>query len=300
MKLTYQDPTKENWFLISWTLSNKCNYRCSYCPDYLHNGSTGQPQWETVKRFVENFKVPKDICYRLSGGEPTYWKHFLDLAKLVKQQGHAFSFLTNGSRTVNYYKEISQYTDGYIISYHPEYASVDHIKEVINASECPVFINLMLAPKNFDEMFKIASELYYNADNVSVWPKIILDKSNTDAITNKPADYTPEQLEVIDSWPYFRSLPDANLHRGELMLDETPVTANDLITTNRNTFYGWKCWAGLHMINIDMWGNMYRADCKEGGAIGNIERYKLPTQTLQCGKQVCACLSDIYLRKETA
>lgn len=300
MKLTYQDPTKENWFLISWTLSNKCNYRCSYCPDYLHNGSTGQPQWETVKRFVENFKVPKDICYRLSGGEPTYWKHFLDLAKLVKQQGHAFSFLTNGSRTVNYYKEISQYTDGYIISYHPEYASVDHIKEVINASDCPVFINLMLAPKNFDEMFKIASELYYNADNVSVWPKIVLDKSNIDAITNKPADYTPEQLEVINSWPYFRSLPDANLHRGELMLDETPVTANDLITTNRNTFYGWKCWAGLHMINIDMWGNMYRADCKEGGAIGNIERYKLPTQTLQCGKQVCACLSDIYLRKETA
>lgn len=299
MKLTYQNTTKENWFLVSWTLSNKCNYRCSYCPDHLHNGSTGQPQWETVKRFVENFKVPKDICYRLSGGEPTYWKHFLDLAKLVKQQGHTFSFLTNGSRKADYYKEISQYTDGYIISYHPEFAELDHIKEVVNASDCPVFINLMLAPENFDEMFEIASEIYYSADNVSVWPKIILDKSNIDAITNKPADYTPEQLEVIDNWPYFRNLPDANLHRGELMLDETPVTANDLITTNRNTFYGWKCWAGLHMINIDMWGNMYRADCKEGGAIGNIERYKLPTQTLQCGKQVCACLSDIYLRKET-
>ena len=300
MKLTYQDSTKENWFLVSWTLSNKCNYRCSYCPDHLHNGSTGQPQWETVKRFVENFKVPKDICYRLSGGEPTYWKHFLDLAKLVKQQGHTFSFLTNGSRSADYYKEISQYTDGYIISYHPEYADLNHIKKVVNASNCPVFINLMLAPKNFNEMFEIAAEIYYSADNVSVWPKIILDKSNIDAITNKPADYTQEQLEVIDNWPYFRNLPDVNLHRGELMLDETPVTANDLIITNRNTFDGWKCWAGLHMINIDMWGNMYRADCKEGGAIGNIERYKLPTQTLQCGKQVCACLSDIYLRKETA
>ena len=57
MKLTYKDPAKNNWFLVSWTLSNKCNYRCEYCPDILHNGSTGQPQWSTVKRFVQNFNL---------------------------------------------------------------------------------------------------------------------------------------------------------------------------------------------------------------------------------------------------
>jgi organic radical activating enzyme len=300
MKLTYQNKENENWFLVSWTLSNKCNYRCSYCPEHLHNGSTGQPQWETVKRFVENFKVPgKSICYRLSGGEPTHWKNFLDLAKLIKDQGHTFSFLTNGSKSVDYYKTISQYTDGYIISYHPEYADVNHIVEVIQGSYCPVFINLMLTPENFDEMCSVARKIYNSSNNVSIWPKIILDKSNIDAITNKPADYTQEQLKVIEEWEYFRNLPDVNLHRGELLLDETPVTANNLIANNQNMFYGWKCWAGLHMINIDMWGNIYRADCKEGGALGNIERYKLPTETVQCGKKVCACLSDIYLRKES-
>jgi len=300
MKLTYQDPSKENWFLVSWTLSNKCNYRCSYCPEHLHNGSTGQPQWETVKRFVENFKQPgKHICYRISGGEPTHWKHFIDLATLIKEQGHTFSFLTNGSKTAEYYKTISQYTDGYIISYHPEYADINHIKEIINQSYCPVFVNLMLSPDNFNEMFKIAKELYECSDNVAVWPKIILDKSNIDAITNQPADYTKEQLDTINNWPFFCKLPDKDLHRGELLLNDVPVTANDLITNNQNTFYGWKCWAGLHMINIDMWGNIYRADCKEGGALGNLERYKLPTETIKCGKSVCACLSDIYLRKET-
>ena len=300
MKLTYQDPSKENWFLVSWTLSNKCNYRCSYCPEHLHNGSTGQPQWETVKRFVENFKQPgKHICYRISGGEPTHWKHFIDLATLIKEQGHTFSFLTNGSKTAEYYKTISQYTDGYIISYHPEYADINHTKEIINQSYCPVFVNLMLSPDNFNEMFKIAKELYECSDNVAVWPKIILDKSNIDAITNQPVDYTKEQLDTINNWPFFCKLPDKDLHRGELLLNDVPVTANDLITNNQNTFYGWKCWAGLHMINIDMWGNIYRADCKEGGALGNLERYKLPTETIKCGKSVCACLSDIYLRKET-
>lgn len=299
MKLTYKDPTKADWFLVSWTLSNKCNYRCSYCPDILHNGSTGQPRWDTVERFVKNFKIPnKEICFRLSGGEPTYWKHFVDLAKLVKKQGHRFSFLTNGSRDPEYYKDLSNYTDGYIISYHPEFANLTHIKNIVKVSNCPVFINLMLSPENFDEMFDIAEEIFFSTDNVSIWPKVILDKTNIDTITNKPANYSQDQLDTINNWPFFRNLDDNHLHRGELLLDDMPVTANNLITKNQNTFYGWKCWAGLHMINIDMWGNIYRADCKEGGALGNIERYKLPTDTIQCGKSVCACLSDIYLRKE--
>ena len=298
MKLTYQDTTKENWFLVSWTLSNKCNYRCSYCPSHLNSGSTGQPRWETVKRFVENFKQPgKNICYRLSGGEPTHWKHFLDLAKLVKDQGHTFSFLTNGSKSVDYYNNITKYTDGYIISYHPEYADVNHILNVVKASHCPVFINLMLKPDNFNEMLGIAEVIYNSNDNVSIWPKVILDKSNIEYISNKPADYSEEQLTIIKNWKFFRKLPDDNLHRGELLLDDRPVTANDLIVAEKNKFRHWNCWAGLHMINIDMWGNIYRADCQQGGPLGNLERFQLPKDTIKCDKDVCACLSDIYLKK---
>ena len=299
MKLTYQNPEKENWFLVSWTLSNKCNYRCSYCPTHLNSGYTGQPQWETVKRFVKNFKQPnKDICYRLSGGEPTHWKHFLDLAKLVKEQGHTFSFLTNGSKSIDYYKEISQYTDGYIISYHPEYADINHIIDIIKVSHCPIFINLMLKPDNFSEMISIAKNIFESSSNVNIWPKIILDKSNTDNITNEVIDYTPEQLDTIKNWPYFRKLPDETMHRGELLLDNSVVTANDLMAADKNRFRHWKCWAGLHMINIDMWGNIYRADCQQGGPLGNLERYQLPAEVINCNKDVCGCLSDIYLRKE--
>jgi organic radical activating enzyme len=299
MKINYLNQEKKNWFLISWTLSNKCNYRCSYCPSYLNSGFTGQPQWETVKRFVENFKQSgKHICYRISGGEPTQWRHFLDLAKLVKEQGHTFSFLTNGSKSVEYYKVILQYTDGFILSYHPEYADLKHIINVVKVSNCPVFINLMLKPDNFDEMLLLADTIHYSANNVSIWPKIILDKSNISEISNSPSDYTKEQLNKIKEWPYLRKLPDANLHRGELLLDDIPITANDLIVTNKNRFKNWTCWAGLHMINIDMWGNIYRADCQQGGPLGNLERYQMPTSTINCNKDVCSCLSDIYLRRE--
>lgn len=296
--ISYEDKNKENWFLVSWTLSNKCNYRCSYCPEHLHSGYTGQPEWTTVERFIKNFKVDKEICYRISGGEPTYYKHFISMAKLVKEQGHAFSFMTNGSQSVEYYKEISQYSDGIMITYHPEYADLEHIKNIATAVDCPIAINLMLVKEQFDSLIKVADYLYNNTTQLAVWPKVILDKSDPDNITNNPADYTQEQLDIIKNWPYFRKLPDNKLHRGNILYDGKPTDANQLILKKLNQHLGWKCYGGLDMINIDMWGNMYRTDCKNGGPIGNLERYQLPTTTMKCMMNSCNCLSDIYLRKD--
>jgi organic radical activating enzyme len=299
MKITYADPKKEDWFLVSWTLSNKCNYRCSYCPDFLHNGSSGQPDWETVSNFIKNFKIPgKKICYRITGGEPTFWKHFVDMAKLVKDEGHAFSFITNGSRTVEYYKTISQYTDGMIISYHPEYADIQHFIDVANKVYCETAINLMMVPDQFDEQVAIAKRMYNDTTRLAIWPKVIVDKTSLDYVTNEVSNYTEEQQKIISEWPYFRKLNDEHLHRGDILYNEQPITANDLIVKELNNHKGWKCWAGLHMIKIDMYGKIFRSECEQGGPIGDLKDYNLPTETITCGKTVCACLSDIYLMKQ--
>ena len=301
MKLSYADSKKENWFLVSWTLSNKCNYRCEYCPDILHNGSTGHADWEQVKDFIETFEFPgKRICYRISGGEPTYWKHFIDMAKLVKKKGHKFSFLTNGSQKPSYYKEIGKYTDGIMISYHPGYASVIDIVAVCKAADCPVVINLMMVPEAFNDMKVVADKIYSFTSNVSIHPKVILDKTSGEYISNKPATYTREQKEFIENWPYYRNINFQDLHRGDLLFDSKPIEVNDLILQDLNKFKGWRCWAGIDSINIDMWGDIYRADCQFGGKIGSIKEreLELPSEPIVCGKQICGCLSDIYIRKE--
>ena len=298
MKLEYGDKTTENWFLVSWTLSNKCNYRCEYCPDILHDGSTGQPKWETVKHFVENLKVDKDVCFRLSGGEPTYWKHFKDLAKLVKDCGHNFTYVTNASQSVEYFKSINEYTDGVFLSYHSAYADTQHFIDVCKVLDCPKVVAVMLLPERFDEMYAVAERIHRETDAL-VEPKIIVDKVNDEYPTNKVYEYSQEQKEKIKQWPFTRILNYKGIHRGSLMYDEQYIDANKLILDGKNKFSGWKCWAGMDGINIDMWGNMYRADCQFGGAIGNLERYKLPKDPIVCGKNICSCLSDIYIRKET-
>ena len=299
MKLTYKDPAKNDWFLVSWTLSNKCNYRCEYCPDILHNGSTGQPQWSTVKRFVQNFNIKdKKICYRLSGGEPTYWKHFVELAELVKEEGHKFTFVSNGSQSPEYFKKIAPYTDGMMLSYHKAYANPEHFIRIINESKIETVINMMLLPSDFEEIFSLAEKIYSLTARASIVPKVIVDKTSSENITNEVMTYTEAQKQLIKDWPFSRKVNDAELHRGAMMLNDEVVNANDLILQDKNKFSGWNCWAGLHGVNIDMWGNMYRADCQFGGAIGNLERYKLPKEKILCGKERCSCLSDIFIRKE--
>ncbi len=296
MKLEYKDPNKKDWFLITWDLSNKCNYRCSYCPSQFNDGSSGWPSWANVKNFIKtiNEQLPsKNICFRISGGEPTYWKHFLEFAECAKTYGNSFSFLSNGSRDLVYFNLINPFTDGMILSYHPEYTSKEHFVEISKAMSCPIAVNLMLTPDNFSEMLTVADYLYHNS-TMAIWPKIVLDKVS---MSNDVAPYTTKQQETIKNWAYFRKLNDTKIHRGELLLNGQVVTANDLILQNLNKHSGWTCWSGLDQINISFEGDIYRADCQVGGSIGNIRNFILPSKPQICNKEFCTCLSDIYIRK---
>ena len=297
MKLTYQNPNKNNWFLVTWNLGNKCNYRCSYCPSMFNDGSTGWPEWDDVKQFIKqlNEQLPhKDICFRISGGEPTYWKHFLELAELVYSYGNGFTFLSNGSRDITYFSIISKLSTGILLSYHPEYTSPDHFIEISKAVDVPVAVNMMMVPEQFDQLVEISKYIYDNS-SAAIWPKMVLDKIN---MTNQVVEYTQEQKDFIKNWPYFRQLDDEKIHRGILLLDNAPITANELVLQGLNKHQGWACWAGIDMINVDYTGNVFSADCGQG-PLGTIKDFNLPKAPLTCSKSLCSCLSDIYLRKET-
>lgn len=297
IKLTYQDPKKNDWFLVSWTLGNKCNYRCSYCPDFLHNGNPGWPSWDSVSNFIKNFNQPgKDVCYRISGGEPTYWKHFIDMAKMVKDKNQYFSFLTNGSQTVDYYQKISNYSDGIIFSFHHEYADVSHFVDIVKEVPGIKGINIMVTPENLDKSFKIAETLFSSADNIAIWPKVILDK-DSNSYTNNPGEFNQEQKQLLKNWPFLRNLPDQKIHRGIMLMDDKEISGNDLILKGLNKFQGWKCWGGLHGLCINYRGEVYRSDCEYGGSLGTIDNYSIPSEPIICGKDKCVCLSDIYLMK---
>ncbi len=74
---------------------------------------------------------------------------------------------------------------------------------------------------------------------------------------------------------------------------------NDLLMQEKNQFTGFECWAGVQNITIDNKGDVYRAICKQGNKLGNIETgFTLPGETIICQKKFCNCAADIQLTKQ--
>ncbi len=79
-------------------LTNRCNYRCSYC--YAASGTQRHPllPLEILTQLVDDIVGLSPRCrYELSGGEPLLHPAALDLAEYIARKGGAVSLLTNGS-----------------------------------------------------------------------------------------------------------------------------------------------------------------------------------------------------------
>ena len=77
-------------------------------------------------------------------------------------------------------------------------------------------------------------------------------------------------------------------------------SAHRFISEKSNDWSGWKCYAGVEQLIVDMDGSIYRGWCKEGGPIGRIdeENLQLPLDSIVCTKTMCHCNFDIMSTKE--
>ena len=73
---------------------------------------------------------------------------------------------------------------------------------------------------------------------------------------------------------------------------------NDFLADEQNKFEGWVCWAGVQSITIRSDGEVFRALCKVGGSLGNINTgFTIPTAPIACTSKKCMCAADIQLSK---
>ena len=77
--LGHDQSFSKEFVVVNWCLGNTCNYACDYCPEYLHDGSSGWLNYDDVEAFCErviNHYDDKKIYFEFTGGEVTMWKHF--------------------------------------------------------------------------------------------------------------------------------------------------------------------------------------------------------------------------------
>lgn len=309
IKLVHSNPYHENWFVVNWCLGNTCNYECSYCPAALHDGSKRWPNPQSIKNFITRVKdhyFHKNIYFEFTGGEVTMYKYFTDICNFCKDLDIRVGLISNGSRTIRYWEENKHFFDHVCLSFHPEFADQDHFINVVKTlhNDVRTHVNIMMSPQKFDYCYAVANKVK-NLGNISMaLQPLIHDFGDTlydydefqKKIFDRQHELITKHIKFNRSFDYYRGAMRMVNAEGQSMVS----SAHRFISEKTNDWSGWKCYAGIEQLIVDMDGSIYRGWCKEGGNVGHIEDIdlKLPMEPVNCTKTMCHCNFDIMCTKE--
>jgi organic radical activating enzyme len=148
-----------NILRVTWKLHIRCNYDCSYCPDYIHSMVDDYSDIQTHQQTFLKIPPADKLRVELLGGEPTLWKplpEFMDWC--TQQRPVEFRIMTNGSSNLDRLLEFHQRAQ-LVISMHDEYVTQKQIDRWIQflsttKSKNRVFFKSFLDKPEWMEFFK--------------------------------------------------------------------------------------------------------------------------------------------------
>jgi len=309
IRLEHSNPDHKNWFVVNWCLGNTCNFSCSYCPDSLHDGSIKWPDPTVIKNFITKIKdqhYDKKIYFEFTGGEVTMYRHFAEICQFCTELDIKVGLISNGSRTLRYWEDNKQFFDHVCLSFHPEHADEEHFINVVKLlnNDVRTHVNIMMSPEKFDFCYAVANKVK-NLGNISMaLQPLIHDFGDTlfdynefqKKIFDKQHELITKHIKFTKSFDYYRGAMKTVNESGEGAVS----SAHRFISENTNDWSGWRCYAGVEQLIVDMDGKIYRGWCRMGGSIGHIkdDNLNLPTEPIMCAKTMCHCNFDIMSTKE--
>lgn len=308
----------ENVCAITWSFTNKCNFACSYCPDHLHNGTVGFPDYDYALQFVTEVAKHHDhVHIELLGGEPTLWpKLILFLTELKQYPNIVIELSTNGGRTTNWWKKYCK-ADLHLntllgLSYHAAWCDPDlfYNNLAVLSEKHNVVANFMVDPAHFSKTYDLFMKV---RDTLAVdcLFKVLRDQFHPSKLID---GYTDEMLDVI------KNVPERNLYDRRQYIKSadkiqwpTKIIVNgerrnfqQMVIAGEHTFKGWKCGAGSKRFYIDFAGDVWpcttiphQVENKEIYRLGNINNkdIKILTDYIVCPVQYCPCKLDAVIDK---
>lgn len=287
---------KDPFISIAWYVGSICNYRCSYCIPEFYNGKKGFPDYKSFIRFTDKVKQKypgKKIMITLYGGEVTLWKKLILFLQECKIRDISVRIISNGSRSIEWWKTVIDMIEYIVISYHTESASEDHITELMKRIKRG-HVSLMVPPTVFDETIEIGKRISKNS-RTFVIPKFLRK-----GFASELYPYTEEQLERFRKGPFGSEYLDQGEYAYRGLLIQTADgkikeynNVRQIFLDKLNRWNGWKCWGGIDSFFVDYDGDIFVGQCRRG-KMGNInEKYELPNEAFICNKDVCNCTQDM-------
>lgn len=297
-------------FAVNWQLTNRCNNKCSYCPDGLNSGVECSPTisccLDFVKIVAEYAKSQnKQPWFELSGGEPTTWKHFGELVAGIKEVGGKILVLTNGKRSLDWWKKIAGSLDVVDISFHVEFANEQHLRDLIvllDEAGAEVHCNVMMFPERFQDCLKFAKSLSGLPTSIDLQP-LIAQMDNL-SLNTPLLDYSEEQMYCITHQSEFIGEKQSSTSRDDMVVhwndrSEVKTSTKKIIDNQSNYWPGWNCYIGVEQIIVDHAGFIKRGWCQDE-TIGHIGKpgFEVPKNWIECNRAKCHCAFDMRATKE--
>jgi MoaA/NifB/PqqE/SkfB family radical SAM enzyme len=303
IKITQSEPTVN----IYWKLTDFCNFKCNYCPDYLHSGNyalgrkPGFPTDSNILSFISQLEngmlQGKHLNLLIGGGEPTVHPLFPEIVNRLKHENHFLGVLTNGSRSEDWWQQILP-MDNVVISLHPEFTNVEKINAIskfIISSGTSLIFNLSCDPANWDKTI----ELYNNIDDSLkhlISPKVL---NYLDRPTKENYTYSDQQKDWIRKHISYQrasaKFKNANMHFNDGSVEG--VNLSKLTINGWNKYKGWSCKADSQSLMINFDGNVYAGVC-QAKKLGHISTFsKIEDNGLICPYGHCDCPTDIRSEK---
>ena len=293
-------------FNVSWILGRFCNYKCSYCWPYARTDKPDHQPLEVYKSTVDEIKRQarangfNQFHWSFSGGEPTAYKHLLDLIKHLDDglltPYQTVHMTTNLSPSLNWWRSWHLATEmlqrrSITASFHAEFAREQEFGDKclqLMYDLVHVTINQVMVPEKFYETLERCERFRARGINVTLKPQ------SNDTATAIVDGYTTEMIDIMQNDFEQQEGFQIRLTDGdqEYYIDQ----AERFNALGFNQFANWTCNAGYQSVIIR--GNeVKRAYSCHEDSLGTIEKFTLFSAPRKCVTTRCVSSADSKIPK---
>ena len=270
---------------ISWSLTDYCNYQCSYCcAKSMHiEKNINFLEFNVYKKTIDKiFQLNKEkYNFFLAGGEPTIHPHILDIVKYLNEskKNIYLEITSNGAMNISIYDDLFKNTDNIdytlTISIHLEYIKntkkIENILRIAKEKNKNVAIAFMMHPTYIENRDIILNQLLElkKIYNFNIYFEEIYESPN---FTNLDNRYTKKYIEWIEEnrkkqLHEINSITNLHDFKSKYYMEDGNINIinnYESVYLNKKRFYGFFCCLGTRVISIWSNGLCSGAECSIG------------------------------------
>ena len=315
---------------IEMLVGSTCNYKCSYCFPDSNDGAYRWPTDEQSEIFKNNLSYmfdqylsngKEEIHLQFSGGEPTLWPKLGEVSDFFKKKYNVrIVVITNGSRSLRYWKQNSKFFDCINFSIHNEECDPNHLIEIMDwiylNTDTAIVGLAQMDPKNWEKCKDIVDKMSSHPTPWLLNVRPIVDDKTIINYNNEQLKFLEKKVKKLPPNEYKEKMAKS----GKVRLKESKifaifkdgirkeVSSLEFYENNWNKFTGWSCNLGVDRFIIGANGRI-TGSCNAPNVFNfkkqlNVFDPELPNffsvdhiKPIICKQQRCTCSSEIEVTK---